>query len=75
MWPTPPPCPVDDAPHTTCTSPDYVPSPSIVIVQLPCRDAAVAPLPVSSLTPETPDAPPTAFTTKTYRRGQLKGRV
>jgi len=77
MWPTPPPCPVDDAPHTTCTSPDYVPSASIVVVQLPCRDAGILAtrLPVAPPTPETPDAPPTAFTTKSYRRGQLKGRV
>jgi hypothetical protein len=31
----PGPCPVDDAPHTTCTSPDYG---SFAIPQLPSRD-------------------------------------
>jgi hypothetical protein len=39
-WFGPPPCVVDDAPHTTCTSGDYH-SP-IVIAQLPMRDASTA---------------------------------
>jgi len=38
----PGPCPVDDAPHTTCTSPDYA---GISIVQLPNRDG-VSPTPL-----------------------------
>jgi len=62
----PPPCPVDDAPHTTCTSPDYVP---IVIVQLPCRDAgiaAAADVPAAGQVAEAASA--TSFTTATYRR-------
>jgi hypothetical protein len=67
-------CPVDDAPHTGCTSPDAAP---IVIVQLPCRDALVAAETPASPTPA-PGAlraeqiqatlPPGQFTTGTYRR-------
>ena len=38
----PGPCPVDDAPHTTCTSPDYI---GYAIPQLPSRDG-VAPDPI-----------------------------
>lgn len=62
----PPPCPVDDAPHTTCTSSDYVP---IVIVQLPCRDAGIAAAtPVPEAGPVAEAAAATSFTTATYRR-------
>lgn len=74
MWPTPPPCPVDDAPHTTCTSPDYH-SP-VVIVQLPCRDAAVQeglqtpPLPAPAAGPTD-----TSFTTATYQRRLHRSKV
>ena len=76
MWPTPPPCPVDDAPHTTCTSPDYRASASIVIVQLPCRDAGIAAeqsgaLPATPLTPA-PAPSGTTFTTATYDRKKHK---
>jgi hypothetical protein len=74
MRPIPPPCPVDDAPHTTCTSPDYVPSAPIVIPQLPCRDAmptgpvsgGVGPVEPQPVVP--PSDVPTGFTTSTYRR-------
>lgn len=64
----PGPCPVDDAPHTTCTS-----GGPIVIVQMPCRDALVAPAPprpVAPLRAETIQAtlPAGQFTTGTYRR-------
>ena len=67
MWfrPTPRRCPVDDAPHTTCTSPDY----PIVIVQLPQRDAqqlAAAPPPITP--PPVDTLAPGEFTTATYRR-------
>ena len=66
----PGPCPVDDAPHTTCVSPDYaltVPltgnrsvAPTVVAVQRPLvLDQAVIP-PVQSTVE--------SFTTKTYRR-------
>jgi hypothetical protein len=41
--PDPGPCPVDDAPHTTCTSPDY--DGAVTIVQAPCRDG-IAPVPM-----------------------------
>jgi hypothetical protein len=59
----PGPCPVDDAPHTTCTSPDYQP---IVIPQMPCRDAALLAEPTAS--PPPVEAATTPFTTATYRR-------
>ena len=78
----PPPCPVDDAPHTTCTSPDYVPSAPTVIVQLPARDGvsasavralitppawlSSAPAPPSTAQPDQPWTP--SFTTATYNR-------
>jgi hypothetical protein len=79
MRPIPPPCPVDDAPHTTCTSPDYVPSAPIVIVQLPCRDAGIAAATSTADAPLVPESPPagTSFTTATYRRavhGRKDGR-
>ena len=45
----PGPCPVDDAPHTTCTSPDYLGVATelgqcaIAITQLACRDGVALP--------------------------------
>jgi hypothetical protein len=75
FWPLPRRCPVDDAPHTTCTSPDYhgTPNPTtgIVIRQLPMRDEQLAASrPVISAPP--PDGvvtlQPSEFTTATYRR-------
>jgi len=39
----PGPCPVDDMPHTTCTSPDYGTETSVRIVQLPGRDGYIDP--------------------------------
>jgi hypothetical protein len=44
----PGPCPVDDAPHTTCTSPDYG---ATRIVQLPGRDGYTDPPLVVELKP------------------------
>lgn len=62
----PGPCPVDDAPHTTCTSADYRGQQQpIVIQQLPMRDASLA-RPAISLPPVT--LQPGEFTTATYRR-------
>jgi len=73
----PGPCPVDDAPHTTCTSPDYVPlsepilnatrhASVVVPVRAPRLPAApIAPPMPLARGPELPDKP---FTTKTYRR-------
>jgi len=59
----PGPCPVDDAPHTTCTSHDAGP---IVIQQTPMRDLTVAPLaPAPAIAPAT-------FTTATYRRKEKR---
>jgi hypothetical protein len=65
-WYDPGPCPVDDAPHTTCTSPDYQPQ--------------RYPMGRRTMTVTVPITPPAAaqtrvsFTTVTYRRGMLKGR-
>ena len=50
----PGPCPVDDAPHTTCTSPD---SPHAIVVRTGAHQTCSMPLP-----------PPRVFTTATYRR-------
>lgn len=73
MWfPDPPPCPVDDAPHTTCTSPDYQPS-RLVIVQLPMRDAVAPDLllaPPDGAGP--PIVSPRAFTSGSYVRARHK---
>ena len=68
----PGPCPVDDAPHTTCVSPDYAltapvlgagpVAPTVVAVQRPLvLDQAVIPPVQSTVISE-------EFTTKTYRR-------
>jgi hypothetical protein len=48
----PGPCPVDDAPHTTCCAP--VPAGGIVIVQLPARDGFTDPPLVGALQPPAP---------------------
>jgi hypothetical protein len=71
-WPEPRRCPVDDAPHTTCTSPDYVGTKRIVVVQLPMRDEqlAAARPPISG--PEIVTLQPGEFTTATYRRPRRK---
>jgi hypothetical protein len=51
--PDPGPCPVDDAPHTTCTSADY--QPPLIIPQLPMKDAmTAAAAPSSPQPPRTP---------------------
>jgi hypothetical protein len=63
-WPDPGPCPVDDAPHTTCTSADYAP---LVILQLPARDALSA---APTVRPPHRPLGPTEFTTATYRRSR-----
>jgi len=76
----PGPCPVDDAPHTTCTSPDYVPlsepvltshaHPSVVVPvrapRMPLVSPTPPPMPQGRLGP--PALPDKPFTTKTYRR-------
>jgi hypothetical protein len=75
----PGPCPVDDMPHTTCTSADAGPP---VVVQLPNRDgvveALVGPAPVApaAAAPGEPYAVGEPFTTATYRRARHapKGR-
>lgn len=70
FWGDPGPCPVDDAPHTTCTSADYDEhGRRIVIVQLPARDAsAVAVLPPLKADTIQATLPEGQFTTGTYRR-------
>lgn len=68
-WPDPGPCPVDDAPHTTCTSADYHGPTSLVIVQLPARDALLAASrPAMTVPPVV--LQPGEFTTATYRRAE-----
>jgi len=67
FWPTPHRCPVDDAPHTTCTSPDYPGGEKrIVIQQLPQRDAQLARPAIT--VPPIVTLQPDEFTTATYRR-------
>jgi hypothetical protein len=69
----PGPCPVDDAPHTTCVSPDYVPS---LIEPVLAADRPRSPVRVSVrrpfVEPVIPTGPSTVIsepiTTKTYRR-------
>jgi len=64
----PGPCPVDDAPHTTCTS--ATATTPIVIAQTPMRDAsAAAELAALAHTQNSGQAlPPDSFTTATYKR-------
>jgi len=66
----PRPCPVDDAPHTTCTSADYGAETArrIVIQQLPCRDALLADTRPAVTGPPVVVLQPGEFTTATYRR-------
>jgi hypothetical protein len=69
--PDPGPCPVDDAPHTTCTSADYERGGPIVIVQLPARDGVVDAglrVPVDPPGALQPAPAVSSFTTGTYRR-------
>jgi len=54
----PGPCPVDDAPHTTCTSPDYPGT-----LTLPVRRPRSLPRPVPVAEP----VAPVTFTSATYR--------
>ena len=62
-WPAddPGPCPVDDAPHTTCCAPE---AQSIVVQQTPARDAYLA---AQRAAVAAALQSPTAVSTKTYR--------
>jgi hypothetical protein len=73
----PGPCPVDDFPHTTCTSPDYDGSRIVAGRIIPTTHIEVqppgsgrAPAPKPSLERERVQAtvPPGAFTTTSYQR-------
>jgi hypothetical protein len=65
------PCPVDDAPCTTCTSPDY--RAPLIIPQLPARDAlAAAELPPPPTIAVAPTAPSTVPSTARRARRQIK---
>lgn len=69
----PGPCPVDDAPHTTCTSPDYVTSP---VGTPPQRATAAArrPLVLDPPPVPVPDRSVVEVSTKTYRGRPRPGR-
>ena len=72
----PGPCPVDDAPHTTCVSPDYrgdgivvhIETPAAVMQLLRARQLQAVPV-----APPPPEYTVTEVTTKTYR-GRKKTR-
>ena len=64
-WPDPGPCPVDDAPHTTCCSSDV--QKRIVVVQLPARDEQLAATRPLITAPPVVTLQPTEVTTATYR--------
>lgn len=71
----PGPCPIDDAAHTTCCSPDYTGRTDRVVVVEPIVPATT----VVVRADEPPAAPPlepkpTTFTTTSYRR-DLHGRA
>lgn len=63
----PGPCPVDDMPHTTCTSADEGDR-RIVIVQLPARDELLAAARPAMSLPPVVVLQPGEVTTATYRR-------
>lgn len=63
----PGPCPVDDMPHTTCTSHDET-ARRIVIQQLPMRDEMLAATRPPMTVPPDVTLQPGEFTTATYRR-------
>lgn len=65
--PDPGPCPVDDAPHTTCTSPDYVPAQVILAAgTTPAPIVAPAPVPLTLRV---------ELSTKTYKRKTFAAAV
>jgi len=66
VWNDPGPCPVDDSPHTTCTSADYVPARVVVPIGAVTAGQRVT-VPCGA---PTPDASPTSFSTKTYSRAK-----
>jgi hypothetical protein len=68
----PGPCPVDDMPHTTCTSADE--ERRIVIVQLPARDELLAAARPPMTVPPIVTLQPGEFTTATYRRPKKGAR-
>jgi len=71
----PGPCPVDDAPHTTCVSPDYVPLTEPVLSAGSPRPPLMVPLrrPLMldrAMSPPVQSHTEVVVTTKTYRRGR-----
>ena len=71
----PPPCPVDDAPHTACCSPGYAGTSRHAIVVGPIVPATRIVMTGGQLSavPAPPTAEPTpapTFTTSTYKRQQ-----
>ena len=60
----PGPCPVDDAPHTTCTSPDYPGTRTLVTIAVRRPRSLPPPVPVVEDTPIVP----VVFTSAEYAR-------
>jgi hypothetical protein len=64
----PGPCPVDDTPHTACTSPDYAAGSRRQVVTVPLRRPRALVL-ETAVTPPVIDTPrPVEVSTKNYRR-------
>jgi hypothetical protein len=75
----PGPCPVDDAPHTTCVSPDYVPTVRFSAIDrrvtAPLRRPGALPWPAPPVAPPAPLAETSVeVSTKTYRGRVRKDR-
>lgn len=68
-WGDPGPCPVDEAPHTTCTAPGY----SGLTVRLAAPAALASPRVQAILHPPAPEAAP--FATSEYRRAEQGARL
>ena len=69
-WGDPGPCPVDDAPHHTCTSPDYRPGPIVAGHITPATSVDV---PAPAIARPTPARTEQTFSAVTYRR-EVHGR-
>jgi hypothetical protein len=74
--PDPGPCPVDDAPHHTCTSPDYVPAGGPITVTVwSMRARARLAREAQAREREARDPPPVTFSTVTYDRKKARAKL